>query len=187
MGSLFSSCWNSRTEGEEEDVEKGSTSKSVTKNGLSQTDSSQGETKRKSAERAEKGSSGVVEESVYLQAEKNLDPGSLNDSSMSFDSSTTTQPLLSSSSVHSKQLPEVQNAEKELGESSNPGTSSQGKDPSGASPSLEKTAVISYPFNNQFLFSVDTVYRPVFLFCSLFSMMTDVLYLSSVRTKTRRL
>lgn len=186
MGSLFSSCWNGRTEREDEDLEKGSTVKSATKNGLRQTDSGQAETKRGSAESAAKGSSGAVEESVYLQAEKNVDPSSLNDSSMSFDSSTTTQPLLNSSSVFSKQLPEIKNAGKELGESSNPDTSSQGKDPSGASFSPERSAVISYPFNNQFLFSVNTVYRPVVLLCSLFSMMTAVLYLSSVRTKTRR-
>ena len=156
MGSLFSSCWNGRTEREDEDLEKGSTVKSATKNGLRQTDSGQAETKRGSAESAENKSSGAVEESVYLQAEKNVDPSSLNDSSMSFDSSTTTQPLLNGSSVFSKQLPEIQNAGKELGESSNPDTSSQGKDPSGASFSPEKSAVISYPFNNQFLFSVNT-------------------------------
>ena len=156
MGTLFSSCWNSRTAREEEDLEKGSTSDSAHKNGLNQAGSSQGETKRNSGEKAEKGNSGVVEKSVYLQRERNLDQSSLNDSSMSFDSSTTTQPLLSSSSVYSKQLPEVQNAGKELDEPSNPDTSSQGKDPGDKPLSLEKTAATSYPFNNQFLFSVNT-------------------------------
>ena len=187
MGLLLSSCWSSRAERGEKDLEKESKSNSTGKNGLSQPGSNQREAASSSAGKAKKGSSSVLEESVYFQAEKNLqDQSNLNDSSMSFDSSQTTQPLLSSSSVQSKLVEEVQDAGKELDESSNSDIWSQKKDPSDKTLSLGKPAVISYPFNNQFLFSVNTVYPSVLLFCSLFSMMTDVLCSSSVRMKIRR-